>query len=214
MSYHDVPSNISVSNPTGVFVQESFTEYTPLTTLAIQGLVGVLSSPFDALTTWDKGDAKTVPKPVKIPVATIHVRTGSLKAWMDGEVLTSLQNTGDFPFKDTKQTKVKYQETASKGQKVLLDNGSKVIGDMGKSKGVEWKIGWRVDGIWNVFQSIIDMFTKGKTKAKFHCEVTAGYSRGGKILGIIPTSKEETYAKTFDITGEIPISQFKTDIKW
>lgn len=163
-------------------------------------------------TTWDTGTAAMKPTPKLIPMATIHVRTLSANAWMDGSVQTLVENVGDFAMKDVVQKDTKYQEIYSAAKKYLeLNDSMAELGTIAKNANNSWKIGWKVEGVWNVAGALIEMFRTGKMKVKFTCSLNGNYTRNGKIFGTLPTSRLETFAKSYTVEAYVPVQTFNLD---
>lgn len=195
-------------------VIHSITEYPTLESLIAfpaKTMTGILTAPF---TQWDKVNPKAKPVPDKIPAATIHVRLLQAKAWMDGKVSTKIKNTGDVDFEDTVQDKVNFKETKTKKKIKYVKDAKKKIGALSEGKSFNWKVSWKVDGIWNIFKALISLLTTGKIPTTFTCRVDADYKVNGTTFFVIPQTKTEKFSKSYDVKADVVIARFKTDVRW
>lgn len=164
-------------------------------------------------TTWEKVNPKAKPLPDDISVATIHVRALKMQAWMDGKVKNNVKNTGDVNFEDAVQDKVNFKETKTKKKIKYVEKAKKSIGDLKEGKTSSWDISWKVDGIWKIFEALISILKTGKLRTTYTCDFEADYKVNGKQFFVIPTTKTETYSKSYSVKADVAIRKFKTDIR-
>ena len=198
--------SLSYREPT---VIPSVTEYPTIAgalKAPITASVNILALPF---TQWESVNPKVKPVPDDISVATIHVRLLQGKAWMDGKVKNTVENTGDVDFMNSLQDKVDFKETKSSKRLKYVKSAKKSIGNLNEGKKSQWEISWKVDGIWKIFKALISILRTGKLRTTYTCHFEADYTVNGTAFFIIPQTKTETYSKNFSVNADVAIRRFK-----